>query len=258
MKTKIAIAIAACSLFASAAQAANAPGIGQDGSFTWEQVRFYGPNGGTNWQYTGGQPTSIGSVPTDYCAGTDRCGEPMTFSTQYGGLLTVTASDDGNGRPANTSEGLPYQDLVSNYGGLGVVSRSSSGVVSGSDELNYGDTLTLSFAKAVKIVGFHFYDKNHGSSDLNPGSGDKFGLSIDGANRTGIALNQFPFWGQSSTMVGTQFTFSYWNEDYYLGAIKIAEVPIPAVPEPQTYALMLAGLGSIVVMARRRRAQQQA
>lgn len=244
-------AIAAAVAAPFAVQAANPPGIGQSGSSTWEQIRFYAPSSGANGTYTGGQPTYLGSVPTDYCSGVDRCGEPMTFSTLIGGTLTVTATDDGNGAK-NSTNGIVYQDLSPNYGGLGVVSRNeSTGAKTGGDEINWGDTLTLSFANQVKIVGFHFWDKDHAASDLN--SGDQFGLSIDGGATQFLSLSNFPWYGDGSTLIGNSFTFSYKNEDYYLGAVKVAAVP--AIPEPQTYALMLAGLGAVAYVARRRRPQ---
>jgi hypothetical protein len=238
-------AVGAC----MSAQAANPPGIGQSGSLTWEQVRFYGPSGGADATYTGGQPTRIGSVATDYCGGSDICGEPMSFTTQFGGALTVTGGDDGNGAKNNTN-GIVIQDLSPSYGGLGVMSRNeSTGALSGGDEINHGDTLTLTFANTVKIVGFHLWDKNHQASDLN--AGDTFSLSVNGGAAQVLSLSNFPWYGAGSALIGNTFTFGYTNEDYYLGAIKIAAVP--AVPEPQTYALMLGGLGAVMFMARRRR-----
>lgn len=239
-------AIATAALAASmASHAANPPGIGSSGGLTWEQVRFYGPNGGTSSTYTGGQPTYLGNVPTDYCSGSDRCGEPMSFATVVGGALTVTGSDGVSG-----TTGIVMQDLDPNYGGLGVVSRNeSTGALNlTNDEINQGETLTLSFANTVKIVGFHFWDKDHKLDDLN--SGDSFGLSINGGAMQQLALPNHPWYGAGSTLVGNTFTFSYVNEDYYLGAIKIAAVP--AIPEPQTYALMAVGLAAMAFVARRR------
>lgn len=242
-------AVAAAAGLCFSAHAANPAGIGQSGSLVWEQVRFYGPSGSADSTYSGGQPTKIGSVSTDYCSGSDVCGEPMSFSTLIGGALTVTASDDGN-KAVNSTNGIVYQDLSPTYGGLGVMSRNdSTGALAGGDEINLGDTLTLSFANTVKIVGFHFWDKNHQSYDLN--SGDTFSLSINGGAAQTLSLSNFPWYGAGSTLVGNSFTFGFTNEDYYVGAIKMAAVP--AVPEPQTYALMLAGLGAVAFVARRRR-----
>lgn len=248
------VAIAALGT-ALAAHAANAPGIGVSGSLTWEQIRFYAPSSGASATYTGGVPTRVLSVASDYCGSTgENCGEPMSFSSLIGGLMTATASDDGNGAQ-NATNGIVHQDLSPNNGGLGVVSRNdSTGQLSGRDEINFGDTLTLTFANTVKIVGFHFWDKDHGSYDLSNSGLEKFGLTINGGATQFLSLSNFPWYGDSSTLIGNSFTFSYKNEDYYLGAIKIAAVP--AIPEPQTYALMLAGLGAVGFMARRRRQQR--
>ena len=245
-KTLITVTLGA---FASFTAQAVTYGIGTSGSLIWEQVRFYNPSGGVDATYASGQPTYVGTVGTDYCGGTDNCGEPMTFTTQIGGALTVTADDDGNAA-SNSTNGIVFQDLSPNYAGLGVVSRNANAGLSGGDEINHGDRLYLSFANKVKIVGFHFWDKDHTASDLN--AGNTFGLSIDGGAMQTLSLANFPWYGAGSTLVGNNFAFSYKNEDYYLGAIKVAAVP--AVPEPQTYALMLAGLGAVGFMARRRRA----
>jgi hypothetical protein len=39
----------------------------------------------------------------------------------------------------------------------------------------------------------------------------------------------------------------------YFGTVTVSAVPVSAVPEPGTYALMLAGLGVMGVVARRRK-----
>lgn len=240
-------ALLAATLACAAAQALPV-NIGSSGTLTWEQVRFYAPGSGADGTYTSGVQTKIGVVPADYCSGTDNCGTAMSFATTYGGALMVTASDDGNG-VANTTTGLVMQDLSPNYGGLGVVSRNANGAVSGADEINRGDVLTLAFANTVKLVGLHLWDHNHSGSDLNGGA-EKFGLSIDGGAMQQLTLDNFPWWGGSSGLVGKRFTFSYINEDYYVGAVKIA-----AVPEPQSLALLLLGLAAIGAASRRRRSR---
>jgi hypothetical protein len=235
-------ALAAALGFGAVSLAAQAAvyGSGSSGGLSWEQVRFYAPSGVASATYPGGQPTYYGSG-TDYCSGSDRCGEPLTFDTLIGGALTTTAADSGSGN------GIVYQDLSPGYAGLGVISRSNSGGLSGSDEINRGETLTLSFANKVKVVGFHFYDKDHGTGDL--GRYDDYGLSIDGGPTVSRSLDDpFPWFGAGSTLIGNSFTFSYVNEDYYLGAIKIAAMP---VPEPQSLALLALGLAALGFTRRR-------
>lgn len=231
--------LAAAGLLALAGSAHAAYGIGHDGAFTWEQVRFYGPAGGANATYTHGQPMYLGQTAQDLCTGADRCGAQLSFDTLVGGTLKVTGSD----ADASTAN-LAIQDRSPSYGGLGVIGRKNGHLVGG-DEINRGDTLTLSFDHAVKVVGFHFFDKDHGGWDLN--RGDQFGLSVDNGPVKFFDLQNFPWYGANSTLVGTSFTFSYKNEDYYLGAIKVA-----AVPEPQTYAMLLVGLLAGGFMLRRR------
>ena len=245
---KLSLALVAAFAAVPAAHAATY-GIGSDGSLVWEQVRFYEPGGGKNAQYVNGQPTYYGTVSSDKCAGADRCGEPMAFDTKFGGKLTATAED-----ASGYTNGVVIQDLDPDYGGLGVLSIKSSGAVTGLDDINSGDRLTLTFTNKVRIVGFHFWDKDHnsnaGADDLN--TGDKFGLSVDGGTTKQLGFgNNFPWYGAGSMLVGKSFSFSYVNEDYYLGAIKIAQVA--EVPEPGTYGLLLAGLVGVGFVARRRR-----
>jgi hypothetical protein len=250
LRTLSTLVLASLALLGPAAAQAAPYGIATDNGMTWEQVRFYGPAGGANSDYAAGQPIYYGTVPVDRCAGTDICGEAMTFDTKFGGLLTATAPDVFSGY-----QSIVYQDLSPNYGGLGVVkyktpTRNDPDGLSGADEINNGEKLTLTFANTVKVVGFHFFDKDHRQSDLS--SSDKFFLSVNGAANQALSFGGgYPWYGAGSTLIGNTFTFTYKNEDFYLGAIKIQAVT-PPIPEPETYALMLGGLLAMGFMARRR------
>ncbi|WP_418320801.1 PEP-CTERM sorting domain-containing protein [Piscinibacter sakaiensis] len=285
MRSKFAIAgllLTACTWVAAAAL----PGLGTNGTQTWEQLRFYGPSGGKNSLYADGQPTSIGSVigGTDLCADADICGQTLRFNTLLGGAVTATGSTTAGGTTA-----IVRQDLYPKYGGLGVqgykAGTSSTSWVwkssktkyqkpeylgntkygsyktvttpptfYGNDEINAGDTLTLSFEKTVRVLGFHFFDGNHGISRL---AGDSFGLSINGAPKVDYKfslLGGYPF-DTSLLLIGNSFTFSLANtrpESFYLGAIKIAEFIATPVPEPTTLGMMLAGLTGLAVFLRKR------
>lgn len=265
------------------------PGTGKSGALTWEQLRFYGPAGGVTSTYTGGQPTSSGEVvsgalgSTDLCSDADVCGTKLKFTSLLGGNVYATATTTAAGTA------VVRQDLSPNYGGLGVqgytpastskqwvwksdvksYQKTTSNMISrygslkdvtkpaawaGGDEINHGDTLTLTFEKTVRVLGFHFFDENHQQADL---SGNKFGLSVNGVP---VSLSKTSFSGgypfnEYSTLIGNTFTFSYASskgDDYYLGAIKFASFVATPVPEPASTALMLAGLAMVGGALRRR------
>ena len=257
-----AAALAALS-FAPAAFAAS-HGIGTvdvDGkggmpAVTYEEVKFYTPS-------TSSFPTYVGTAsPADLCTSgaikTDICGQKLTFDTKFGGVLQATGSYTETVKTWDatkhkwtydtvTKPGLVMQDLSPAYGGLGVIKSVKNGSsVVGGDEINKNEVLTLTFAHAVNVVGFHFMDEDHGWASKHA-----YGmLSIDGGAFERISLASYVTNDPSKWFTGTTFSFKIYddcgNTDYYLGAVKIA-----AVPEPGTYALMLAGLGAVAFVARR-------
>ncbi|HET9978663.1 MAG TPA: PEP-CTERM sorting domain-containing protein [Burkholderiaceae bacterium] len=248
-------ALLAATLACAAAQAVPV-NIGSSGGLTWELVRFAGPDSAADATFGAGVRTKVGVVPGDYCsASSANCGTAMSFATTIGGALMASASDDGDGA-VNTTRGLVLQHLAPDRGGLGVVSRSAGGAVSGDLAINRGDVLTLAFANTIRLAGLHVWDQRQGGSDPNGGA-EAFGLSIDDGPMQQHAMQSFLWWGGGSALVGNRFTFSYVNADYSLGAIEIVAslgaARTAAVPEPQSLALTLLGLAAIAGVARRRR-----
>lgn len=266
-----ALAAALATLAVSPAAIAAPYGIGtvdNDGrggkpAVTYEEVKFYKPS-------TSSFPTYIGTAtPADLCTGgsikTDICGQKLSFDTQLGGVLQATSSytekvtsktwDSRKHKwvyetTTVTKPALVMQDLKPAYGGLGViksVKHHGSSVVGG-DEINANEVLTLTFANAVNVVGFHFMDADHGWASRRA-----YGmLSVDGGAFERISLASYVTNDPAKFYTGTTFSFMVYDDcgdmDYYLGAVKIA-----AVPEPSTYALMLAGLAAAAFTARRQR-----
>lgn len=236
-------------------------GPGGNPAVTYEEVKFYKPS-------TSSFPTYVGTAtPADLCTKgdikNDICGQKLSFDTQFGGVLEATGSYTETvtnkvwsaakhkwvyETSTVTKPGLVMQDLLPAYGGLGVIKsvKNNGATVVGRDEINRNEVLTLTFSNAVNVVGFHFMDADHGWASRHA-----YGmLSIDGGAWERISLASYVTNDPSKFFTGTSFSFKIYddcgNTDYYLGAVKIA-----AVPEPGTYALMLAGLGAVGFVARR-------
>ena len=146
----------------------------------------------------------------------------LTYSGTVGGNLTVTS---------NTGS------LSIVLGELGVATWSNW-----DSRINGGETITFNFSQAVNLSG---WDLDDGS--INPNN--KFGLSVNGGATQQLSLNSYGGAG----LIGTKFTFSYVNKNYFIDTLKFSSVS--AVPEASSVAMALAGLGVVgFISARRRRA----
>lgn len=97
-------------------------------------------------------------------------------------------------------------------------------------------------------VQFSFTDTNH-SNTFSNGSGNIAFV----ANRATTSLGSFAY------IIGfnDSFTGDGDYDDFVVG-VNFAVTPLAPVPEPETYAMMLAGLGLLVIAGRRRKQKNAA
>lgn len=173
-------------------------------------------------------------------AGTDD------FSTLFAGSGPTTYA-------GSTHSGAAYS-YVARSGGPGLYGLA--GTPHWLSVANAADTLTLgTFSAGVKAVGGYFFttDSPGASSGGNVTVTGSDGISTVSRTLTGATPSSFV--GFVSTGLVNSVTVvadNSANNDFYPTVGKL--VLAGAVPEPETYALMLAGLGLLGFMARRRRA----
>jgi hypothetical protein len=212
-----------------------------------------------------GNNVNFGLKPTDgiNCTGADLCSSNVNGNVLNGDLtfvkngLTVLASASYNGSASGTHAAV-VQDAESRYNGLlsgptaigaglGVYHSNNNS----DDNITTGESLKLSFDHVVNL--------------------SSVGLRSDGHNTTSW-INQATFqYSFDNTLWVTallpknsgQFSLAHTGKDFYFrfgGGSKadqfyLSSMTVTAVPEPETFALLLAGLGLVGAVVRRRKAQ---
>jgi hypothetical protein len=203
-----------------------------------------------NLKYAGGVNT--GFLPTDgvACTGGDLCSSNVDGNVRNGDLtfssggLTVKATGSYLGNTAAV-----VQDHENTYSaankigaGLGVYHLSGN---SSDDNITFGEKLTLTFDQAVTITSIGLRSEGHNTTSWLSGAT----FLLNGVS-TLLPANVGSIDGLS--MTGTQFTFAYGGahaDQFYLSSV----TAVAAVPEPETYALMVGGLAALGFVARRRK-----
>jgi len=149
----------------------------------------------------------------------------------FGDLTGVTVTACSGFWAGNLIDGAgPDTEVAAALLLMGVVSDGSySEKIAGT-----GGSMTINFITPLSgdtIVGLHF------GGGAFPGGGNDQGTAFYRFN-AGTSLDTFGLTLTSSS-----------NAAIY----QTSEVPVPGVPEPETYALMLAGLGVLGFVARRRK-----
>ncbi len=186
-----------------------------------------------------------GFLPTDgvKCTGGDLCSSNVNGSTFNDNLnytigsLTATATGTYSGNIAAVVQ--DHENSYSNANqigaGLGVYHQLNN---SDDNVTNY-EILTLTFNQTVMLSALEMRSEGHNTSWSSSAH-----FLFNGAD----TLLQGTI--GNLNVVGTTFTFAYGGthpDQFYLGGMTVT-----AVPEPETYAMFLAGLGLMGFMARRR------
>jgi PEP-CTERM motif len=203
------------------------------------------------------------------CAGAngDRCSTPdatplggtMSF---FNGAVSVTAQHYSNSQWNNATVVLDnFSDRPQNsnlkWVGLGAYhQKSGDNFLPNDDNVTSNERLVVTFASAVTLTNVFLRAEGHYKAFA---ANTAFGVSTNPLYTPGDnQISTYAFENKNSydltPMTGTTFVFYGLGgdkaEQYYLSAMTVT-----AVPEPETYALMLAGLAAVGFVARRRRPQ---
>jgi hypothetical protein len=195
---------------------------------------------------------SFQSGAVDYSASGIGFGTPIADSLVHDGN-GITNESGTSTMPNPLADNQKYG--VPTIGSLGITTASQIAVLfnatePGGDSISVTD-LTLKFYTAAgSFLGA--IDGSHTFASSNPGNGVAgFTFVVDAAEQAyvngllaaGGAGTTLALEASTQSFAGGPETFLIYNLD----------APLPAVPEPGTYAMLLAGLGAIGFVARRRR-----
>jgi len=209
--------------------------------------------------------SGIGGVVTGLVSSTLTGSAPTAISFGAPGYITSAASFAEWWGPAAPS--MSYGITLSETSpGSGVFSYSN-GAFFPIDGMLLGDYCCGH--------NYHFTYQIHATFGYTPGAGQTFsfsgdddvwvffdkklGIDLGGVHGTaGASINMDTFFGPGKAAGNYDFDF-YFAERHTTGSNFSIEtsldlVSTPAIPEPSTYALMLAGLGIVGFLGRRRRA----
>ena len=210
----------------------------------------------SNFKYVLALAASVGSAGASAGVYTDRTSfsaaagnltieafesSPLVGNTTAGGVSSIAFTDFG---VSATPMATKLVDADHFAGSFNTTPGGKKYLYLDTDVGFQGSTATFSFSALTHAIGFDYTGVNE--------RGTTFNLTIDGttyALTPNVDANSFAFWGYTSDAGFTSFTLSTsLDSGYSLDQVTYTV----AIPEPQSYAMMLLGLGCIALLARRR------
>jgi hypothetical protein len=188
--------------------------------------------------------------------GTGACGDGTAIGQTYGdiaGQLEVSY------RSINNTTGVTYEAFLKHWGDN--YSDLEDVAWGGGNATNYRSEITFDALAgySVTLASLDFGDylnRNFGSSFAINELGTNTLLYSSGPFNPGATATHFA--PDKSSSLGLVLTWGPDGYDVGVDNIMLSVSPTAVIPEPETYALLLAGLGLMGFVARRRRATSTA
>jgi hypothetical protein len=199
------------------------------------------------------QPTAAGDfLPTNgaVCTTYDRCSSNVdggvfggTLDFSDGGIsLMASGSYMGEATRASAVQDSTNDWTASKGAGLGVYHQVK---VTSDDNITFNEVLTITFDQVVNLTNIGLRAEGHNFTAWTPGAT----FLLNGV-QTLLPQNVGSL---NLNMVGQVFTFGFDNASQTGDQFYLSSMTANPVPEPESIALLIAGLGGIGLMARRRR-----
>ena len=212
----------------------------------------------SNLTFNGGVNSGFLPTPLIPCTAGDLCSSNVDGNVRngaltyaVGGLHVTAAGTYAGGAAAVVQDHENSYNAATKIGaGLGVYHLSND---SSDDNINAGEMLTLTFDQVVTLSAFELRSDGHNVTNWTAGDTFLFNGASTLLPRPGLITTAGGT--ISSNLTGSTFTFAYGGahaNQFYLAGMTVTAVTTP-VPEPESYAMLLTGLGLLGFAARRRK-----
>ena len=176
-----------------------------------------------------GEQGYTNTSPFNWTQGTENL--TLTATAFFEGQASFVYLDSGNAGMGVCSSGLTQS--------------SAQCSIASDDNITTGEVLTWNFDQSISALDFTLKDTNHNTFT----SSIMYSIN-DGSSWETLSSNYSLAFTNSIDEISFKTIGSASNEQFYMNAVNAT---VSAVPEPSTYALMIAGLGLVGFMARRRK-----
>ena len=199
---------------------------------------YAGPYSGAGTVYDATK--SLATLCPGACTGSDIFGASLDFGT-----VTATATA---GLPGGTGQRV-WDDYAPNFGGLGVdtlgVGDASEDQISGTEvlKLTFDDQVRLTGLATLFVAAHQGFGTGFGTPALVSASKEtiKLKISVDGGSWMDFLFNNAN--NNLLSLVGKEFSFMQadGSPTYYVGAVAVSAVPLPAALPLMASGLALLG-----------------
>jgi hypothetical protein len=183
---------------------------------------------------------ATGDNSSDFHAAVDGMGR--TF-------VVLSAADDGITRTVGGYNPNSWDASLSDYWFTPIPADRTAFIFNLTDGIRHAQRTTLLFGVDVGITTTY----NH--PDVGPAFGSGFDLGFNSTSLDFVGYSFLHSYSPNEAAHGTSIVsgLAYDGTNMQVGALEVFTLDVALIPEPQTYAMLLAGLGLLGLTARRKK-----